>query len=850
MISQYIFTASEKKWQQFWDKNAVYKWNSASTRANMFVIDTPPPTVSGMLHMGHVFSYTNTDFIARYHRMRGKSVFFPIGFDDNGLPTERLVEKIKGVRAANMNRSDFVALCRDVIYESENIFRQLFKSIAFSYDWNLEYQTISPHSITISQLSFIDLYRKNLVELRDAPVFWDPVDKTALSQIEIEDKEKLGTMSTIAFDVESLQYNRDNVIHIATTRPEMLPSCVAILFHPDDVRYKHLINIKAIVPIFGQTVPCIADFDVNPEKGTGLVMCCTFGDIQDVVWWRRHNFPLVSCIDYDGKMINAGPLSGMYVSAARTYMLNVLMEDKRIKEQQNIVQFVKCAERSGALLEIITSKQWYIHTLKYKRELLEKAKECKWYPENMKVRLDNWICGLTQDWCISRQRYSGVPFPVWYSLRDSERGNVIIADIAQLPVDPLIDLPYGYERHEVIADHDVMDTWATSAVSPQISSHGIAHGYALDEQRHKLLFPFDLRAQGHDIIRSWAFGTIVKALHHENVIPWRNIMISGWCLAEDKSKMSKSKGNVVTPDVLIKNYSADVVRYWASTIKLGADVVYSEKLLHGGKRLINKLWNAGNFCIMHISKAYKSAIDLSQSEDDMFILDKWVISKLCRVILRVEQSFEAFDYFDARCAIEEFFWNIFCDNYLELIKIRLYACDSIINECVDANVLNGWISAVITIKICITVIIHLFAPFIPHITEEIAYKLHGLLYKECDEAINTYVSIHRQGGWDDILDDKIKIDDFADIVGDHVIELIGLVRKYKTQNNMALNAPLNKLTLVIRDINATLPLSVIDDIRNTTHALNVSFVTDKNIKCDQTSMMLESECKKYCVIIN
>jgi len=539
--SKYDHLKTEPKWQARWLSSGLYNWDVEEAREKSFVIDTPPPTVSGLLHMGHVFSYTQTDFVARFKRMMGFNVFYPIGFDDNGLATERLVEKIKDIKAGQMHREDFRKICEEVVEEAEEEFRGLFREIALSVDWRQEYRTVSGKVSKISQMSFIDLARRRFAERRLAPTFFDIVDRTAIAQAEIEDKEKQGVMNDIVFKTE----DGEDIV-IATTRPELICACVAVFYHPEDERYQHLAGKNAITPIFGIKVPIIADHEVAIEKGTGLVMCCTFGDIQDITWWRRHNLLIKQVINTNGRMVDAGAYTDMSIKEARSKIIEELKAAKLLIKETQVTQFVKCAERSGAPLEIIPTQQWYIKVIDQKEALLEKGRACQWNPDYMRVRYENWVNGLNQDWCISRQRYFGVPFPVWYSKRAGEEGKILLADLDQLPCDPTISLPKGYTAEEVVAETDVMDTWATSSLTPQINASGINDEFLVDGERFSKLYPADLRPQAHEIIRTWSFYTIAKSLLHANSIPWKSLMISGWCLASDKTKMSKSKGNVVT----------------------------------------------------------------------------------------------------------------------------------------------------------------------------------------------------------------------------------------------------------------------------------------------------------------
>jgi valyl-tRNA synthetase len=784
---QYNSKETEKKWQKEWEEQGIYRFDFDAKREENFIIDTPPPTVSGLLHMGHIFSYTQADFVARFQRMRGKNVFYPMGFDDNGLPTERLVEKTKKIRATDMPREDFIKLCQEVVLEAENDFRQLFKTISLSVDWSQEYQTISTRSRAISQRSFLDLAHKNEAYRKDQPMFWDPIDQTAIAQAEMEDKELPSHMNYIKFGVVE---DESAEIIIATTRPELLAACVAVFFHPEDERYKHLAGKTAVTALFGAKVPLLADEDVKVEKGTGLVMCCTFGDEMDINWWRKHNLPLRIILNKYGKLdLSAAKnqwlpelsadleeaLSGKKVTNAREIILEIIKNHSLLIKQDQITHAVKCAERSGAPLEIIPTPQWFIRVLPHKAALKEKSRECNWHPDWMRLRMEQWIDGLSWDWCISRQRYFGVPFPVWYSKRSGEEGKILYAQLDQLPVNPLIDLPIGYNKDEVEPDFDVMDTWATSSISPQLSSH-----WGENPERHAKLFPADMRPQAHEIIRTWAFYTLVKSYLHENSIPWKHLMISGWCLASDKTKMSKSKGNVVTPTALIEEKSADAVRYWASTSRLGMDTAFSEDVLGIGKKLVTKLWNATQFAAIHLEKLKeKPNFSATQARKNGLItetLDHWILSRLQQTIAASTSAFEEFEYCDARVATEQFFWKDFCDNYLEMIKVRVYGENSGIST-------QATQSAVYTLYYCLDGILRLFAPFVPHVTEE----LYTHIFAEHADLLN------KRGAWPNA--EAYPNDISAEKTGAAAVLVLDAVRKAKADKNLSLKTAVKILSI-------------------------------------------------------
>ena len=812
---KYKFDESEKKWQIFWQENAIYHWSKSEARENSFIVDTPPPGVSGQLHIGHVYSYTHTDFIVRHRRMKGKNVFYPMGFDDNGLPTERLVEKEKNIRANSVSRKEFINICNEVIAKEETKFRALFNRIALSVDWNLEYQTINPLSCKISQMSFLDLIEKGQIYRDSQPMLWDSVDQTALAQAEIEDREKVTFMNDILFSLE----NGDKIT-IATTRPELLPACVSVFFHPEDKRYNYLEGQFAFTPLFNVKVPLLADDMVDPEKGTGLVMCCTFGDQTDIAWWRKHKLPTniiiskqgrIENIQFDNSCVNkikaeqfAAQLTGLTVTAARSKIIELLKKEGLLVNQVQKLQTVKCAERSGAPLEILTTPQWFIKTIIHKEALLKKSNELNWYPKFMKIKLDRWIEGIGMDWCISRQRYFGVPFPVWYSKRAGEEGKPIFAKNHQLPVDPLVDLPEGYNKEEVIPDYDVMDTWATSSVSPQLNSHGVSNNHMVDENRYKKLFPADLRPQAHEILRTWAFYTMLKAYLHENTLPWKDIMVSGWCLAQDKSKMSKSKGNVLIPEILLEAHGSDVIRYWCASSKLGTDTAYSEDVINNGKRLVNKLWNAAKFASTHFDKISDSDKALSLCGVKHKItrdFDKYLVNQVVDLVDYADQELTNYEYATAIDKTEKFFWALFCDNYLEITKTRAY------NENGEDD--EGALSTHLTLYHTLKTLLQLFAPIVPHITEEL---FHILYAKDNSE------SIHMRGSWPNVR--EAKFTDIDETKSEDLLEILELVRKIKAQDNLSIKSPISYIEIE----GIMLPDNLISDLKNVTSAKEILYV--------------------------
>jgi valyl-tRNA synthetase len=811
---QYDVAATEAKWRERWLASPVFTWDATASREQSYVIDTPPPTVSGSLHIGHIYSYTQTDLLARFHRMSGKNVFYPMGYDCNGLPTERLVEKRREIHAADLSREAFIRVCEAEIDLAVDDFRALFQDIALSVDWSLEYRTISPLCRRLSQQSVLDLFGKGHLYRTLQPTLWDPVDRTALAQAEIVEKESGGTMWQVAFDLAA-----GGTVEIGTTRPELLAACGALLIHPSHPQAGTLVGQIVVTPLFRVEVPILADERVDPEKGTGIVMCCTFGDTTDIEWWRDHDLPTRVIVTREGRIGDlsgiGGPgwpsrdvvsaraaasrLEGLKLNAARAMMATLLTEDGRITGSTEVRRMVPSAERSGAPLEILVTPQWFVRVLDKKAALIEKGREIAWHPPFMRQRFESWTENLKWDWCISRQRYFGVPFPFWYSRRPGEEGRIIAAHPDDLPVNPLTDLPRGYARDEVDPDPDVMDTWATSSISPQLNSHAISAELAADPARHHRLFPADLRPQAHEIIRTWAFYTILKSHLHENLAPWHDIAVSGWCIAPDRQKISKSKGNSVDPRELLARFGADVMRYWTATSRLGLDTAISEDVLKIGKRLQTKLWNASRFAMLQLGEfdrlPVSPAADLAAgiiSEG----FDRWVLTRLGRTVALATQRFRDFEYADALEAIERFFWADLCDNYLELAKGRLYG------EVGDRESL---ISAQHTLFHCLETVLRLFAPVMPHLTEE-------LYESQFPQRFAEWGSIHARGTWPDSAE-AIE-DPAAETEGSAGIAILAAIRKLKSEHKLSIKTPIASLTIGGVD----LPPSIAADLTHTVSA--------------------------------
>ncbi len=778
--------ASEPKWESYWKEKKVFEFDSGK-KGELFTIDTPPPTVSGNMHIGHAFSYSQQDFVARYKRMKGFNVYYPFGTDDNGLPTERLVEKLKGVKSTRMERPEFVELCRKTIKEIKPDFIFDWVRIGCSCDFSKPYSTIDAHCVRTSQKSFVDLYKKNLLYRRAAPSIWCVNCQTAIAQAELEDKDLPSSFSDVTFKIK----NGDNIT-IATTRPELLPACVCVFVHPDDKRYRKLVGKNAIVPLFNQEVEIFADASADPEKGSGILMICSYGDRFDVDAINRKKLEPRICITKDGKMNDyAKHFAGLSIKDARKAILEELEAKGLLTAKKQISHVVNVHDKCGTEIEFLAAEQWFIKVMDNKEKFLEAGNKIKWHPETMKPRYDHWVENLNWDWCISRQRHFGVPFPVWYSKKD---GSIIVADESQLPVDPLVDVPKGYKRGDVIAEKDVLDTWMTSSVSPQIILNWAEDkGYNLDFRK---MYPMSLRPQAHDIIRTWAFYTIVKGIYHNNDVPWKEILISGNVSDPKGEKMSKSKGNVVYPRAVIDKYSADALRFWAAGSKLGEDLAYLEKDLVTGQKFVNKLWNASKFSLMHMED-YKHPKKHPKLES----FDAWMMSKLQRIIKSATESFDGYEYSKSKHETDKFFWQVFCDNYLEICKDRLY------NPGVRGK--EGKYSAQYTLYLSLLSIIKLMAPITPHITEEI-YQLY---FSKIDGAISVHVS-----SWPEY--DQSLVDDNSESMGDKLIDVIAKVRKYKSESQASLKEPIKVLTL---DLDEDDVKPFLEDLKAATKAETVKF---------------------------
>lgn len=755
---KYNSRESEKRWSDFWEKEKLFQFKEEKGK-KIYSIDTPPPTISGTIHIGHAFSYSQTEFIARYKRMKGFSVFYPFGFDDNGLPTEKFVENKRKIKANKMDRNEFIKICLEETAEIESEYKKIWKSLGISCDWNLFYSTINKKARKISQLSFIELFEKGREYRKEAPTIWCPECHTAISQVELEDKEFDSTFNDVLFES-----GNGKKIVISTTRPELIPACVAIFVHPKDEKNKHLIGKKVKVPLMGYSVKVIGDKRVDPKKGSGIVMNCTFGDQMDMEWWKAFNLPLRIVIDENGKLNEkAGKFAGLKLLEARKAILSELKEKGLLKEQKPIKHSVNVHERCQTPVEFLVTKQWFIKYLDLKEEFLKAGEELNWFPLFMKHRFDNWIKGLQWDWCISRQRFYGIPFPVWYC---KKCGKIILAEKKDLPVDPLKDSPKkkcNCGSNEFIPEKDVLDTWATSSLTPLINAN-----WNGKEDYNKKIFPMSLRPQAHDIITFWAFNTVVKSLLHTKKVPWKDIMISGWALDAKGKKMSKSKGNLITPQQVIEKFSADSLRYWASTINLGNDAPFQEKDVQTGQKLITKLWNASKFSIMNLE-------GFDGKKPKLELMDEWVLHKFNEAAKKMNFHFDLYEYGKAKTELELFFWNDFADNYLEIIKDRIYNQEKRGKQAKQ--------SAQFALQKVLSGILKGFAPIMPFVSEEI-YQLH-FAKKEKQKSIHL-------SSFPEFKKEFVNEKSFSS--GEKAIEIISLVRKFKAEKKVSLKTEI-ELTL-------------------------------------------------------
>ena len=812
----------EQKWMARWDANGVYRFDRSRSRAEVFAIDTPPPTVSGSLHVGHVFSYTHTDVVARFQRMRGKAVFYPMGWDDNGLPTERRVQNYFGVRcdptlpydpsfaapekpgkhAIPVSRPNFIELCARLTAEDEKVFERLWRYLGLSVDWSMTYATIDRRAQRVSQLAFLRLLKRDFAYQLEAPTLWDIDFRTAVAQAELEDREQPGAYHRIRFKAAG----RDAFVEIDTTRPELIPACVALVAHPDDERYRPLFGTDVLTPLFGVRVPVKPHALADPEKGTGVAMICTFGDLTDVIWWRELGLPVRAVIQTNGTFKpvtwdergwestdaaraqeHYDQLAGLSAVKARAHIVGQLKASgDLIGDPRPITHAVKFYEKGDRPLEIVTSRQWFFKTMEFREDLLARGRELQWHPPYMQARYENWINGLAGDWCVSRQRFFGVPFPLWYKVRGD--GSIdydarLVPAEERLPLDPSTEVPEGYvagQRNQpggFAGDPDIMDTWATSSLTPQIASR-----WEEDPDLFARVFPMDVRPQAHDIIRTWLFDTVLRSHFEFNSLPWKHAAISGWVLDPDRKKMSKSKGNVVTPMGLLEEHGSDGVRYWAASGRSGTDTAFDTGQMKVGRRLAIKLLNASKFV-------------LAKPEPHGPVtaaVDRGLLTMLARIVHESTADFEEFNYTRVLERTETFFWS-FCDDYLELVKGRRYG-DQGVALAASAN------GALLT---ALSTMLRLFAPFLPFVTEEVWSwwrdgSIHRSAWPTTEEVLAPCGGAEDSRGVDSLQ--------FAAAV-------LGAIRKKKSEEQRPLKTPVTKAVVRAPDQLIALLAEVESDLR-------------------------------------
>jgi valyl-tRNA synthetase len=788
-----------------WERDGTYRFDRSRTREQIYSIDTPPPTVSGSLHVGHVFSFTHTDFIARFQRMRGKEVFYPMGWDDNGLPTERRVQNYFGVRCdpslpydpnftppekpdkpISVSRPNFIELCTRLTIEDEKAFEKLWRYLGLSVDWSMTYATIGRDAQLVSQKMFLRHLERKLAYQVEAPTLWDVDYRTAVAQAELEDREQPGAYHKIHFK----KADGSGVVAIETTRPELIPACVALVAHPDDARYQPLFNTEVVTPLFGVRVPVRAHALADPEKGSGIAMICTFGDTTDVTWWRELKLPVRAIVQANGTL---GPvtwgqpgwesadaakaqaaydqLKGLSTKKAQVKIAELLRESGDLQgDLKPITHNVKFYEKGDRPLEIITSRQWFIKTMDHRDEFIRRGQEISWHPEYMRARFENWVNGLNGDWCISRQRFFGVPFPVWYPIRADggiDYAGVIVAPESRLPLDPSTDVPEGYTADQrgkpggFVGDPDVMDTWATSSVSPQLVA-----GWQRDEDLCRRTFPMDLRPQAHDIIRTWLFSSVVRAHFENRSVPWTNAAISGWVLDPDRKKMSKSKGNVVTPMALLQEHGADGARYWAARGGPGVDTAFDPGQMKIGRKLAMKVLNVSKFVL----SGEQPAGPVTEP------LDRGMLQNLAVVVDEATAELENYEYAKALAKVESFFWD-FCDNYVEAAKSRRYG---------DFGP-EPAASASTAMRLALSVLLRLLAPYLAFACEEAwSWSNNG--------------SIHR-AKWPtrEELTTVSGSDQSASRAVMHVTEALNAIRKGKADQKVSIGTPVKQVVYQAAD---------------------------------------------------
>jgi valyl-tRNA synthetase len=771
MDKRYEHHHHEALMRDLWEREKIYKAENGS--GPLFSIDTPPPTVSGTLHIGHIFSYTHTDIIARFQRMNGRTVFYPFGFDDNGLPTERYVERKRGISSNRMSRSDFISACLEETVTIEERFKNLWQRMGLSVDWDACYATIDSNSRKISQESFIRLHEQGYAYRRHEPALYCTTCHTSVAQAELDDMNIQSHFNTIIFTTDDGTH-----LYIGTTRPELLPSCVALLYNPHDVRYQYLAHTTIKTPLFGHTVPIIADESVSIEKGTGLVMCCTFGDKMDVEWFKKFNLPYRQSVNLNGKWSeHTGILQGLKCTEARQRVLEELEKAGLLVKQEPISHSVNVHERCKKEIEYVVLSQWFIRIIDFKQTFIELAEKITWHPAFMKSRYINWVENLTWDWCISRQRFFGIPFPVWHCL---DCAHVIVAQIDQLPIDPQ-ETPYTNSctacgSTNIKPDCDVMDTWNTSSLTPMLvySLYNKNTPSPFTDEQIKNFIPMSMRPQAHDIIRTWAFDTIVKTWMHFKTIPWESIVISGHVLTSDKEKISKSRdNNPMDPDRLLTSHAADVIRFWTASGNLGHDTAFSETQLAIGQKLCTKLWNAFRFTADHLN----NFIATPTTPTHLGVINEWLLHNASKTFEHYHAYFDRSEFGLALSLVDRFFWNDFCDNYLELVKHQLFNAAHYDQDVVYAT---QWTLYTVGLRI-----LQLYAPYLPYITDSIYQERYR-------SQIHTH-SIH-QTTFENIQKSYIFNDSVHHAMC--ILDLVAQARKLKTTHQVSLKTEIADLLVI------------------------------------------------------
>jgi len=776
MDKKYNHQEVESEMRQFWQHEQIY--HHTRHPGPLYSIDTPPPTVSGTLHIGHVFSYTQTDIIARYKRMRGYSVFYPFGFDDNGLPTERFVEKQRDTRAQDHARSQFIDMCLAETAAAEQQFADVWKRIGLSVDWDSCYSTIDDVSRRISQASFISLYHKGYIYRAQEPALYCTTYQTSVAQADLEDVEKTGIFHSITFTTADQEQKQ---LTIGTTRPELLPSCVALFYHPEDSRYHDLAGRYAHVPLFDINVPILSDDQVDPEKGSGLVMCCTFGDKMDIYWHKKYDLPYRQSIGKDGRMVERTDfLAGMTVKEARSAVREKLKEAGYLLDTQQITHTVSVYERSQQEIEYIMIPQWFLSILPFKKQLLACADRVTWYPSFMKARFKDWVENLQWDWCLSRQRFYGVPFPAWY---DTESGEPVVPDIKNVPIDPQQDQypKNDYDPDQLEPDCDVMDTWNTASLTPYIcwalydNPDRVVASFADDGTSQFL--PMGMRPQAHDIIRTWAFYTLTKVWMHHDMHAWQDVVISGHVLSPERQKISKSKGNEpLTPESLVQAYPADAIRYWAASGPVGYDTAFSENVLQMGQKLLMKMWNACRFVHQHMQDLHDPYAQARPSAYDP--VHHWILHRVSQVFQVYTQYMDRYEWNHAQHLIASFFWHDVCDNYFEIIKEQLFQPERYAS--------GARVQTLTCLYHVLYRTLQMFAPFMPYITD----KLYQVIARPYEQLVSIHLTKF----------DQVQHTHQAPHAVEQVQWLLAIaqrVRKVKTDAACALRTPLASLTISV-----------------------------------------------------